>query len=451
MKPNVQYARTSDGISIAHWSHGEGDPLVEMPPTPFSHAAREWDFPEIRDWYTELAARWRLIRYDNRGTGLSQRQPLDFSLEASARDLDAVLQHLDLQQAALFAPVNAGPVAITYAVKHPKRVSRLVLWCTYARGTDFFDLPETQVIRFMVGRDWRLLTETAAHERMGWREGEAARRFAELIREAVTPEAQALLMDTRRAVDVSALLPEIRAPTLVLHRETVWTRLNAAQELASGIPAANLVVLEGASLAPYLGNTEEVLAAMAEFLGGKPPVPAGPGRRAFPATQTDTAVILFADIADSTALTEQFGDAAFRERARELDGALRAIIRDNGGTPVEGKLLGDGVLAVFASARRAIEAAQGCGRAAEGKGLLLHLGIHAGDVIREEGNVYGGAVNIAARVASASAPGEILVSDIVRGLARTSAGVAFEDRGQRKLKGIEGRQRLFAVRGQADS
>jgi adenylate cyclase len=144
------------------------------------------------------------------------------------------------------------------------------------------------------------------------------------------------------------------------------------------------------------------------------------------------------------------GDAAFREKARELDTSLRSAIRECSGTPVEGKLVGDGVLAVFTSARQAIDCALRCNSAGESVGLQLHLGIHAGDVIREGNNVYGGAVNIAARIAGASAPGEVLVSDTVRGLARTSAGVTFDDRGERELKGVADPQRLFTVRGGGD-
>src|SRR5881296_4003205 len=134
------------------------------------------------------------------------------------------------------------------------------------------------------------------------------------------------------------------------------------------------------------------------------------------------------DIADSTALTERLGDVGFREKARALDEVLRGMIREHSGTPIEGKLLGDGVLAVFTSARQAIEAALACGAAGGDAGLPLHLGLHAGDVIREENNVYGGAVNIAARISGLSPPGEVLVSETVRSEAHTSAGVRFEDR-----------------------
>jgi class 3 adenylate cyclase len=143
------------------------------------------------------------------------------------------------------------------------------------------------------------------------------------------------------------------------------------------------------------------------------------------------------------------GDAAFRAKARELDGALRRVISDAGGTTIEGKLLGDGVLATFSSASQALDAALRCGIAGSGGGLPLHLGLHAGDVIREQNNVFGGAVNIASRISALSAPGEVLVSDIVRGLARTSAGVVFEDRGERELKGIADAMRVYAVRKRA--
>jgi class 3 adenylate cyclase len=164
-----------------------------------------------------------------------------------------------------------------------------------------------------------------------------------------------------------------------------------------------------------------------------------------PVGEHDTAIILFTDIADSTALTERLGDAAFRERARTLDASLREAVRAHDGRPIEGRLLGDGMLAVFSSARRAIEAALRCAGAGDELGLPLHVGLHAGDVIREEANVFGGAVNIAARVSSLAAPGELVVSSTVRELARTSAGVTFEDRGEHALKGVADPMRVWRV------
>jgi class 3 adenylate cyclase len=158
-----------------------------------------------------------------------------------------------------------------------------------------------------------------------------------------------------------------------------------------------------------------------------------------------TVTIMFADIADSTGLTERLGDAAFRSLARTLDGSMRVIIAETGGVPVEGKLLGDGLMAVFASARQAIDCGVRVNAAADATAFGLHLGLHAGDVIREDGNVFGGAVNIAARVAALASPGEVLVSETVRSLARTSANVTFESRGLRALKGVEDPHWLYAI------
>jgi class 3 adenylate cyclase len=161
---------------------------------------------------------------------------------------------------------------------------------------------------------------------------------------------------------------------------------------------------------------------------------------------TASAVILFTDIADSTALTERMGDSRFRDASRTLDAGLRAAIRECGGTTVEAKTLGDGVLATFGSAAHAIDGARRCLAVSAASELGLHIGLHAGDVIREDGNVFGGAVNIAARICSLSAAGEILVSDVVRGMARTSAGVTFDDRGEQEMKGVGEPVRVYAVR-----
>ena len=169
-----------------------------------------------------------------------------------------------------------------------------------------------------------------------------------------------------------------------------------------------------------------------------------------PGLPSGMTAILFIDVVDSTPLTERLGDAVFRAKARELNASLRKVIAESGGSPVEGPTLGDGVLAVFTSAHQAIEAALACGRSGDDAGLPLHLGLHAGDVTREKDpdgrdNVYGGAVNIASRISGLSAPGEVLVSETVRSLARTSAGVRFEDRGEQALKGVGERVRVWAV------
>jgi class 3 adenylate cyclase len=159
-----------------------------------------------------------------------------------------------------------------------------------------------------------------------------------------------------------------------------------------------------------------------------------------------TAIIVCVDVVDSTALTRSIGDSAFRDRSRELDAQLRRVVRGEGGQAVEGRTLGDGLLALFPSARQALEAAFLCVEAASPVQLELHTGIHAGDVIREGGNAYGGAVNLAARISDLSSPNQIMASSTVRDLARTSSDVVFEDCGEHRFKGVEEPTRVFAIR-----
>ncbi len=448
MEPRIQYAKTADGVSIAYSAIGEGEPLI-WAPTPGIPAIQQQSLAGPLDVDRQLARGRKVVNYDGRGTGLSDRDVRDFSLKALMMDLAAVIDALGAGTAAVFGAWSSAPVAIGVAVRHPERVSHLLLWCPYRRNADFLALPHARALNELAASDWDLYTETMVHTVSGWGEGTDAHRLASMMRESVSQETYLAALEASMAFDATDFLSAVKCPALVLQRRRVaFPSLEVARDLAARIPHARLAVLEGDSGMPWAGDVDAVLRTIDEFLAedeGEPPQPLPSGMTA----------ILFADIADSTGLTERMGDAPFREKARALDAALRTVIRENGGTAVEGKLLGDGVLAVFTSARQGIEAALACGRAGEEGGLPLHLGLHAGDVIREEdpdgrGNVYGGAVNIAARISALSAPGEVLVSDTLRGLARTSAGGSFEERGERDLKGVSEPVRVWAVRGQDD-
>jgi class 3 adenylate cyclase len=290
--------------------------------------------------------------------------------------------------------------------------------------------------------DWTLYCKFMALAWFDWTE--SGRRFAELMNQAFTPESFSETVRAARRDDASEYLEQVACPTLVIQPQSAnAVTPEASREIAARVKDARFRTSALTAWLSLLFEADDAR-AFAEFFDED-----DKAAREEPKLPSGTAVILFADVVDSTALTERMGDTAFRDKARDLDAALRSVISECGGTPVEGKLLGDGVLAVFTSARQAIEAALRCEKASSHGGLPLHLGVHAGDVIREENNVYGGAVNIAARIAGASAPGEVLVSDTVRGLARTSAGVTFEDSGEHELKGVEEPQRLFAVRAQS--
>jgi class 3 adenylate cyclase len=440
IRPQVQYVRASDGVDIAFWTLGNGPALVYMPDPTTSHAELVWQMPHAREWLEALSARRTVVWYDCRGSGLSEREVSDFSLEAMTRDLDAVVSRLGLERFSLFTLAPLGPVAMRYAREHPEAVSHLLLFMCTPRGADITRAPQARALGQLSAADWTLYTETLARFAVGWALEEPARELARLMRECIAPDTIAPMYEAISRYDATDVLSDIRVPALVLHRrEFRWHSVDSARRLAASIPDARLVLLEGSAAAPWLENMEAVVHAIDAFAPAAAPRPADP-------PPSGTTIIVFADIADSTALTERMGDAAFREKARALDDALRAIVRDNGGAAIDGKLLGDGILATFPAASQAIAAALAFEGAATDVGLGLHVGVHAGDVIREDNNVFGGAVNIAARISALAEPGEVLVSDIVRGLARTSAGVAFEDRGEHALKGVAEPQRVFAVR-----
>jgi class 3 adenylate cyclase len=321
-------------------------------------------------------------------------------------------------------------------------VSRLVLFLAFARIPP--QLHQQVQALLLSGSDWRFVSESLMRLFRGWEDEETSRYFAGLFREAGFDTVRAFWRDAGQW-DVRDLLPSVVMPTLLVN--ATYNPLagpEQSREMASLMPDARVAIVDGTTAAE---RGVQVQAAIASFLFG-PDAARLQTRTAVTGTAGGTAVILFADIADSTGLTEQLGDAAFRDRSRALDKALRALIREAGGKPVEGKLLGDGLMAVFSSAREAIECALRCSEASAATDLRLHLGVHAGDVIHEADNVYGGAVNIASRVAGESEPGEVLVSDIVRGLARTSTDVTFLDRGEHELKGVGDPVRLYEVRWQ---
>ena len=440
MEPRIQYAKTDDGVRIAFTTVGQGPPLVVAGEIVDAHVQLVWDHSPVGPFYKRLSEKNTVVKFDPRGLGLSDRDITDHSLEARLLDLRAVIERLGLASFALLGYTLGGPLAITYAAQDPDRVSRLVLVGSFARTSEMLSRHRAARVAGLMRTDWEMYLETVAAVNYGFGKEESS-RTARFLAAAFDADTLTRFMWAAGGDNVTGLLPQIVCPALVVHYSGVhYLTLEMARELVSDIPDSRLLVLDYG----WLVRDQEVAEAILDFLAegeqeAKPDLPSG------------TAVILFADIVDSTALTEELGDAAFRAKARELDTSLRGIIRECAGTPVEGKVLGDGVLAVFTSARQAIECALRCNGASEPVGLRLHLGIHAGDVIREEdpdgrANVYGGAVNIAARIAGASAPGEVLVSDTVRGLARTSAGVTFDDRGEQTLKGIAEPQRLFAVR-----
>jgi class 3 adenylate cyclase/pimeloyl-ACP methyl ester carboxylesterase len=390
----------------------------------------------------ELARDRPIVQWDARGCGASQRE-LDHAnhrLDSLVEDLAAVVEHLGLREFHLFSHSAACAPGVAYTVSHPDRIASLVFWAPFAANTDRASAEAMNSLTQLVRGNWPMARRAIADFAFPDGPIEMQRYVSRYYRESVTSQVAAQNLEYEATLDMTDILPQVLAPTLVLHRRGDRNvPVSAGRKVAALMPNARFVPLEGGvgftgwDAGSYVGLIREFLAEH-ETSNVAPPLPSG------------MTAILFLDIAGSTELTTKLGDAAYREKERQLDSALREAIREAGGAPVDGKVLGDGVMATFASAKDAIDAALRCQSLGEDAGLSLHAGIHAGDVTREGDNVHGGAVQVAARIADASAAGEVLVSDVVRGLARTSAGVSFEDRGERDLKGVSEPVRVFAVR-----
>jgi len=443
MEPRIQYAKTADGVSIAFWTLGQGTPLMWMPTLPWSHIQLEWQNPDWRRWYERPAERRRLIRYDGRGSGLSDRNVADYSVDAHVLDLEAVVERLGVQRFVLTSSYTACPVAIAYAARHPEAVSQLVLWCPWARQE-----ARAQALWVLREGDWELYTEASAHAALGWSAGEEAHSFAAFLRECTTPEAARAIFKALSEFDVASVLSQVRSPTLILQRRQValLPGVEVAKGLASGIPDARLALLEGASFLWWVGDEEAVLAAIYEFLGDSKPAPAGAEQHVAGGFCT----ILFTDVEGSTALTERLGDAKAREVLRDHERIVREALRAHGGAEV--KAMGDGFMASFSSATRALECAIAMQRAFAAHDdehpetpIRVRIGLNAGEPIAEEADLFGTAVIMAARIAAQAEGGEILASDVVRQLV-AGKGFLFADRGEVALRGFEDPVRLYDVR-----
>ncbi len=443
--PRIQYARTKDGVNIALWTLGEGVPVVSMPPSP-GHIQLEWeDLDYGRSWYGRMAQSHQVIRYDMRGTGLSDRDVSDFSLDALASDLDAVVSKLALETFALTGIALSGPPAMAYAARHPGEVSHLMLWCTYSNGREFTS-PQFDALATLIDTDWELYTETIAHAMVaGWARADEARRFAAIMRAGVTAETFRALRQATLEQDASDVLPQITCPTQVVHRrDLLWPSVEAAKKLAARIPKAQLVLLEGTSVLPWIGDLEAVASGIERFLGIPTPAPTA----ALPRHRTGGGLvtILFTDLASSTALTQRLGDARAQELVRAHNTIVREALAAHGGTEI--KHTGDGIMASCPSATGALECAVSIQRAVaerENADLAVKIGLNAGEPVAEESDLYGTAVQLARRVCDQASGGEILVSNVVRELA-AGKDFLFSDSGVADLKGFDEPVRLFEVR-----
>ena len=266
MEPPIEYATTRDGVRIATLSFGEGPPLVITAVPPWSHVLQEFRIPPMAAWLWAVAERARIIRYDGRGTGLSDRDAIDFSVEAQVRDLEAVAEHHALDRFAIWGAFSGSPAAIVYAARHADRVSHLLLWSAATRHSAFLPRGQSGVGR-LLRRNWELYTNTHALEAFGWRHGETAAMYAELMRASITQDAMIAATEQLFDADVTAVAQQVTTPTMVIaRRDAKIFGVEAAREMAALIPHARLVVVEGSALAEFLDDTTPIITAIHEFM-----------------------------------------------------------------------------------------------------------------------------------------------------------------------------------------
>jgi class 3 adenylate cyclase len=453
-QPRVQYATTQDGIDIAFAETGEGYPLIFMQGPPFSHVERERDLENYRRYNRVMSRGRRLVRFDSRGSGLSQREIDGFTVEGLTADLFAVADRLELERFAICGIQAGGLIATKAAVQAPDRVSHIVFLDAYASAAQFLQIPQTRAFLAMAETDWEMFTETVAHSFFGWDAGQPAREYAEFLRECVDQETTVRFYADLRDVDLTSLLPEIKIPTLVIHHSrSLVPDLASARALASRLPDSELILLKGFWNDP-LDDHAVVDGALSKLFGQEP----APSAAAAPASRTEPApaaqkagalvTILFTDIEGSTALTQRLGDVRAREVFREHERITREALQAHGGSEV--KTMGDGFMASFNSASQALECARALQRAfarhneAAETPINVRVGLNTGEPIAEEEDLFGTAVITASRIAAQAQGGEVLVSNVVRELV-AGRGFLFADRGETVLRGFEDPVRVFEL------
>ncbi len=438
MEPRIQYAKTKDGVNIAFWALGEGTPFVMMNDIPFSHIQLERRYG-FQAPYDKLAAKRKLIRFDPRGMGMSDREVERFSLDSWLHDLETVVDRLGLETFVLLGVNFSGPLAIAYAARQPKRVSRLVLMNTGARVADGMVAPQMQLVADMLVRDWEMFSENVGALVFGWGREDAA-IYGEFVRASTTPDAARHAFVALSTIDVTELLPRVTVPTLVIRNSGFKVVTEAmTRGLVTGIPDARLVVLEGAYSLNWeheFNGIDEFLAEGEEETAAEPPEPG--------AFRT----ILFTDVEGSTALTDRLGDAKARELLREHERTVREALKAHGGSEV--KSLGDGFMTSFSSATKALECAIAMQRAFAQRNesaeepIKVRIGLNAGEPIAEDEDLFGTAVILAARIAAKAEGGEILASEAVRQIV-AGKKFPFSDLGETALRGFEDRVHIYQV------
>jgi class 3 adenylate cyclase len=442
MAATTRYTRSEDA-SIAYQVVGDG-PLDMLFVTGWlTQLEQLWEAPANRRFLERLATFGRLILFDSRGTGLSERVLETYTIEQEARDAIAVLDAVGSERAAVFTYQQGGLVGALLAAEHPERIGALVMYASIARTSwapDYDWAMRREDREALTEHNIATWGETSSDAMSGWAPSMATDPslmawFARMQRLAASPGEARVIFKAMLDQDVREVLPRIRVPTLIMHRpnEQVWD-VRHSRYLAEHIEGARYVELEGVDSFPFLGDSDAIVEEVEEFLTGVRS--GGEFSRAL-------LTVLFTDIVEATGHAARLGDARWRDLLAHHDEQVRAQLARFGGREV--KTVGDGFLATFdGPPSRALRCALAITRAARELGVEVRVGMHTGECELIGEDVGGMAVHIASRVSGLAGPGEVLVSGTVFGTV-VGGPFSFEDRGLHELKGVPGRWPLFAL------
>ncbi|MGC2827703.1 MAG: adenylate/guanylate cyclase domain-containing protein [Pseudolabrys sp.] len=437
--PSTHYVK-SDDVHIAYQVLGQGSLDLLFVPGFVSNVEAIWQSPEQSAFFRRLASFCRLILFDKRGTGMSDRGSQMFALEQRMHDVQAILDEVGSERTVLFGVSEGGPMSLLYAATHPERTSALVLYGSYARRSWAPDYPfgwkdeRLQRVLDDIEHNWgtpqSLSTAMWAPSIAGDRN--AVERTAAYYRAAASPGAAAAIVKMNSDIDVRHVLPATRVPTLILHRtgDRVFD-VEHARYMARCIPGAKLVELAGEDHSHWFGDGDAILDEVEQFLTGS---------RHAQEPERVLATVLFVDIVGSTERAAALGDSRWRELLEAFYAKVREVLQQYRGREISTS--GDGFLAAFDGPARAIRCAGAIRDTVRSLNLEVRCGLHTGECERVGNDLAGIAVHVGARVAALAAPGEVLVSQTVRDLVAGS-GLALEDRGTYALKGVPNEWRLF--------
>lgn len=442
IEPRTEYAR-SGHVHIAYQVVGQAPLDLVYVPGWVSHVELAWEEPTLARFLRRLASFSRLIVFDKRGTGLSDRVQDNKlpTLEERMDDLRAVMDAVGSERAALFGVSEGGNLCALFAATYPERTMALTMFGTFAKRIWSPDYPwaptpeKRQREYELVEREWGNLMDLAHYVPSKVGDEAFARRLATYLRRAASPGAAVALLRMNTQIDIRHVLPTIHVPTLVTHRTGDRdVNVEEGRWLAARIQGARFVELPGADHFPWVGDQDAILDEVQEFLTGVRPSPE---------FDRALATVLFTDIVGATDLAARLGDRAWRDLLEQHHVLVRRELARFRGREVD--TAGDGFLATFDGPARAIRCACGVRDAVHQLGIEIRAGLHTGEIELGGDKIGGIAVHIGARVAAVARASEVLVSSTVKDLVAGSS-IRFADRGIHVLKGIPGEWHLFAAR-----